>query len=71
MEVHKIVIQVIDFDRLGKDDLVSILENTRFPNDCINLAVREVKTAEVEWSDEHPLNKRDTAAEEFARLFNQ
>ena len=70
MKVHRIVLTVIDFDRLGADEVCSTIENARYPNDCISPFVMEIKTADCgEWSDEHPLNNRQTAAEELKRLF--
>lgn len=45
------------------------VENARYPNHCIAPSVMQIDTAEVEWSDGHPLNHGDTTAEEFDRLF--
>lgn len=70
MQVHKIVLTVIDFDGVGADGVRETLENARYPNRCIAPSVQSVETRDCgEWSDNHPLNKRDTAAAELARLF--
>lgn len=70
MQVHKIVLTVIDFDDVGADGVRKTLENANYPNRCISPRVNSLETRDCgEWSDEHPLNKRDTAAAELARLF--
>ena len=70
MEVHKVVISIIDFDEIGAEEVKAVLENTRYPNRCINPDVESIETRDIgEWSDEHPLNNRKTAPAEFARLF--
>jgi hypothetical protein len=70
MQVHKIVLTVIDFDGLGQQGVIEALENARYPNRCIAPTVLAADTRDCgEWSDDHPLNKRDTADAEMARLF--
>lgn len=72
MQVHKIVLTVIDFDRLGAAAVCATLENARFPNDCISPSVMSIETRDCgEWSDDHPLNNRQTADAEIARLFGE
>jgi hypothetical protein len=34
VKVHRVVLAVIDFDRLGADGVVEEIENVRYPNDC-------------------------------------
>lgn len=71
MEIHKIVLTVLDMDGLGAEEVKNVIENTRYPNHCIAPNVIDVQTRDVgEWSDDHPLNKYDTAPAEIARLFN-
>jgi len=71
MEVHRIVISVIDFDGIGVDAVCDVLRNTRYPNDCISPGVVEARSAYIsEWSDDHPLNKAATAGAELQRLFS-
>ena len=70
MRIHKITLTVIDFDHLGLDDVISVLENSRYPNRCIAPNVIGAETRDCgEWHDDHPLNKPDTKAkEEIERL---
>lgn len=68
-KIHKLVISVIDFDDMGIKDVISTIENARYPNRCISPSVVESETAEVDWSDEHPLNYRSTSVGEFKKLF--
>ncbi len=70
MKAYKIEIFIIDFDKLGKDGVVEELERVNFPNDCIDLKVKDVQEVDIgEWHDDHPLNKRSTANDEYKRLF--
>lgn len=70
MQIHKLIVSVLDFDQLGADGVKQALENTRFANDCISPSVRAIESRDIgEWSDDSPLNRRDTAQAEFERLF--
>ncbi len=70
MQVHKIVLTVIDFDNLGLQGVTEALENARYPNRCISPRVLRAESRDIgEWTDEHPLNKRSTADTELVRLF--
>lgn len=70
MKVHQLIITVVDFDELGADGVVEALLSADYPNRCINPSVRKVETRDIgPWSDEHPLNNRNTAAAELTRLF--
>jgi hypothetical protein len=70
MQIHRIVLTVIDFDELGAEEVGSVLENARYPNHCISPSVLQIDTREIgEWTDEHPLNQSETAAAEIDRLF--
>ena len=67
MKVTKLEIIVIDFDKIGEKDIADLVENARYPNRCISPSVISVESRDIgEWSDDHPLNKTDTA-DEFAR----
>ena len=69
MNVHRLVIMVVDFDEIGAEGIKGVIENARFPNDCIHPHVMEVDTRDIgEWHDEHPLNYLD-CNEEFDELF--
>lgn len=70
VQVHKVVVMVVDHDGLGADQVGDVLEHNRYPNHCMGPVVMHTETREVEWSDEHPLNGNGQAAE-FARLFGQ
>lgn len=69
MKVHKVTVLVVDHDDLGAEDVQIEMETVRYPNHCMYPRVMEMQTVEVDWSDDHPLNKRDTWREEFKRLF--
>jgi hypothetical protein len=62
MKVHKITAYIIDHDGLGKEGVIDLIENTRYPNHCHAPNVMTVDTKDIgEWDDDHPLNCRDTA----------
>ncbi len=70
MEVHRIVITVIDFDQLGADEVCDVLQNANYSNDCIDPFIVECRTEDIgDWHDDHPLNKPDLCDAEIARLF--
>lgn len=70
MKVHKIEIVVIDFDNMGSEEVVSTIENQKYPNYCISPTVLNIISRDIgEWSDEHPLNNRFTYKEEISKLF--
>ena len=70
MKAYKLEILVIDHENVGEKEIKKMIENTKYPNYCINPNVKNIDVADIgEWSDDHPLNKRDTADEEYQRLF--
>lgn len=69
MNVYKIELLVIDFDDIGPDEIRDVIENTHYVNHCISPKVKDVMMRRVEWSDEHPLNNRNTAYVEYRQLF--
>jgi hypothetical protein len=70
MQVHKLTVIVIDHDELGPDGVKEALENGRFANRCISPDVMSVESVDIgEWSDDNPLNRRDTHEAEVKRLF--
>jgi hypothetical protein len=72
MQVHRLVVTVLDFYQLGPDGVRDVIENARYPNHCISPSVRKIDTREIgEWRDDHPLNRRDTASDEWKRLFGE
>ena len=66
MKAYSIEMLVLDNEDMGFNEVESLVKNTRYlyPS-IINMREAEVK----EWSDDHPLNKEDTAVEEYHRLF--
>jgi len=70
MNVHKITLYVVDFDKLGADSVRDAIENAHYPNRCVSPSVLDVQTKDIgEWSDDNPLNRTDTCTAEIVRLF--
>jgi len=69
-QVFKIEVLVIDHDGLGPTGVAAALENANFPNDCVSPHVMSIESREVDWSDEHPLNKRDMFVLTYKELFD-
>jgi len=47
MKAYKLEILIIDLDKVGKDEIVSILENTKYPNWCISPDVKSIEEADI------------------------
>ena len=62
--VYKMTLLVIDHDRMGEEETREVIEHHRY----LFASVMDVQTAEVEWSDDHPLNTGQRA-QAFADLF--
>lgn len=72
MKVYKLEVMVLDFDELGEEGIVEMLESAHYPNGCMFPKVMKISGKEIgPWSDEHPLNNNDTIDSEFDRLFNK
>lgn len=70
MKAYKIEILIIDHDELGEEGVVSAIQDTNYPNDCIIPSVEELVCVDIgEWSDDHPLNLNATCKDEYNRLF--
>ena len=69
MKVYRIEICVIDFDNIGEAGVRGEIENANYGNDCIYPTVKKIETKEVDWSDNHPLNNRNTADAAYKELF--
>lgn len=66
MKAFKIEILVINHDGNEIDDITAAIENLRY----YHPSVMSVKEADIgEWSDDHPLNKRETSQAVFKRIF--
>ena len=72
VQVHKVVLLVVDHDGIGVEEVADLLAEARYPNHCMAPSVMHVETREVGWSDGHPLNAAgDAQRREFAWLFGQ
>lgn len=74
VKVHKVTLYVVDFDEVGAKGVAQVLEDTKYPNRCIDPRVLEVDTAELgEWDDSSPLNMVDISVvkAELDRLFSK
>lgn len=70
MKAYRIEILVLDFDGHGAEGIREIIENVRYPNDCIIPDVKAIEAREIgPWDDGHPLNNRATSDAEYKRLF--
>lgn len=70
-KVHRVVLLVVDDDNLNADGVRSVIENVRYPNHCIAPRVMQINTCEVEWTDDHPLNRSATVRSAFAEMFGE
>jgi len=68
-KVHRVEVLIVDTDDVGADGVRELLEHTRYPNRAISPQVMAVETREVEWTDEHPLNRTATAEDAYRALF--
>jgi hypothetical protein len=68
-KIHKVTLLIVDTDDLGRGGVIDVIENARYPNHCIGPQVMHIETREVEWTDDHPLNKHVTQRAEYERLF--
>lgn len=61
MKAYLLTVLVIDFDSLGEDDIVAVLEEQSYPNHCIVPDVVETVAYDIgEWDDDHPMNRLAT-----------
>lgn len=65
-KVYKIIISVVDLDNMGADDIKHLIENARY----INPSVISMEVKDIDWCDEHPLNRRDLFEETFKQIFS-
>jgi hypothetical protein len=71
MKAYKIEVLVLDFDGLGEQGVRDAIEHQRYANDCISPDVKSMQSRDIEWTDDHPLNRRDTCEAEYRRLFEE
>ena len=70
MKVYKVELLIIDHDELGEDEIENMLENTNYPNHCINPSVMKIDSCDIgEWTDDHPLNNNVERGSCYYRLF--
>ena len=55
MKVYKLEVIVIDHEDIG-DEIIEIIENQKYRS-IISPKVVAIQSADIEWSDDHPLNK--------------
>lgn len=68
-KVFKVELMVIDFDDVGEEAIVKMLENARYPNRAINPVVMYTESRETEWTDDHALNFKETEIAAYRKLF--
>lgn len=64
-DAYKITILVLDDERYGFEEVRNIVESPKYAS----VSVVDMDKREVQWHDDHPLNKRDSWKEEFERMF--
>ena len=69
MKIMKVELLIIDHDSIGEEEIKDVLENTKYPNWCINPEVKSIKTAKVDWHDEHPLNIKSKSDSAYIEIF--
>lgn len=67
--VLKLEVLIVNHDGLSDEEIKSVVENTKYPNWCISPEVLKLESREVDWSDDHPLNKRSTRQQAIDELF--
>lgn len=62
---------LLKFDIVLNRQQIIVTQHARFANDCINLKVMSMETADIgEWRDDHPLNMLNSEKSEYNRLFH-
>ena len=57
MKAYKLEVLVIDFEKLGSEEVKLCIENEKYMNPSV-LSIDEIDIGD--WSDDHPLNKNTT-----------
>jgi len=68
-KVYKLEVLIVNHDQLSVEDIRSAIEETHYPNRCIMPHVIKMEEREVDWSDDHPLNKKSTMTQTYKELF--
>ena len=69
-KVHKVTLLVVDHDDLDAEGVEDAIVHTKYPNRCISPRVMDIETVEVDWSDDHPLNRSSTMLSAFDEMFD-
>jgi hypothetical protein len=70
MNAYKVTLLIVDHDNLGAMGIADVIEETGYPNRCINPEVLKLQEADIgEWSDDHPLNLRTSRLAAIERYF--
>lgn len=69
--VYKIELLIVDHDGVGLDGIKAMIEEAHYPNHSIGPRVMGWHGTHVDWSDNHPLNGRDTMLESYRYLFGR
>jgi hypothetical protein len=69
VNVYKVELMVIDFDGVGEEGVKRLIEEARYPNHAIAPKVKKIVIRKVEWTDDHPLNKKLTSDGAYEDLF--
>ncbi len=70
MKAYKIEILIIDHGEIGPEEIKAVIENTKYPNWCIDPDIKKITERDIgEWDDNHPLNRVQSHNEEYNRLF--
>jgi hypothetical protein len=67
MIAYKHSIIVVDFEGNGQEEITYLLKDNKY---C-NVSILDIKEKDIgEWSDDHPLNNKDTQVEYCEKVFN-
>ena len=70
MKAYKVELLIVDHDKLGANEIRSVLENNHYPNHCMEPHIMDIQEKDIgEWTDEHPLNQLSTTIDEYKKLF--
>ena len=54
MKAYRVELFIVNHDNLSSDEVIDVIENTKFPNRCIYPLVRRIEFADIgEWHDDH------------------
>ena len=71
MTVHRVTICVLDFENWNADEIRRVLDRDVFST-ATYPSVMSVESRTIEhWTDDHPLNRKDTEADAMRELFDE